>query len=183
MVHVKIRLYLTYYALKHDNTVGHVTQSAIHVVTVPDGSAQPYIQYTCAYVGAEMAEAISLQWNCSFARVAIKELSQCKRGQVRNIDPEFEQAFKSHFDIPTYNLPENLFQANANGRTPFQSRCTQMLNAFSKPWNKATERAKYFEMFSLQRWKTLSHNEQGKHMLSSVNSQRPGFVPGFITPV
>ena len=117
-----------------------------------------------------MAEAISLQWNCGFARVAIQELSQCKRGQLRNFNSEIEQEFKSHFDLQTFHLPDNLFQANTNSRTPFQSRCTQMLNAFSKPRNKATERAKYLESFSLQTWKALSHSEQGKHTLSTCSA-------------
>ena len=77
-----------------------------------------------------MAEAISLQWNCGFARVAIKELSQCKRGQLRNFNSETEQEFKSHFGLPTFHLPDNLFQANTNGRTPFNHGAHRCLTLF-----------------------------------------------------
>ena len=117
-------------------------------------------------VGEVMAEAISLQWNCG---VVIKDLSQCKRGQLRNFNSEIEQEFKSHFDLQTFHLPDNLFQADTNGRTPFQSWCKQMLNAFSKPWNKATERAKYLETFSLQHGKPYyTANKLSIHSLHAV---------------
>ena len=80
---------------------------------------------------------------CGFGRAAIRELTPVKRGcQSRCIDhSKRQQEFRRLFERPSYNLPSGFFDKTAAKTSIFEKRCDQVLNAFSRKWDKPADRA------------------------------------------
>jgi len=55
--------------------------------------------------------ALPLRFNCGFARAAVRELNQPKRGHISTENYiESTSEFEKLFNIPTFQLPANYFE-------------------------------------------------------------------------
>ena len=111
----------------------------------------------------------SLQVNCGFARVGIRELSKIQQGSKRSgLDfNHIEAQFRMHFDIPSFQVPENLFLPDSRKQTPFKRRCIIINDVFSKSWSSTSHKTQYMEAFSLPKWETLPSEQKSQHTLSN----------------
>ena len=111
---------------------------------------------------------ISLQFNCGFARVGIKEFSNLLPGQKRS-DLDFcqiQRNFRKEFDIPSFQVPAELFVFNSKKQTPFQVKCMKIMDAFSRSWNHAIDKMQYIQAFTLSNWHLLPPKQRSLHTLS-----------------
>ena len=80
---------------------------------------------------------ISLQINCGYARVAIRELTPSKKSELdRSVRAT---KFQELFSTPSYQLPESLFQPDDKCRLPFNRKCDPLLEILNKKWHPATK--------------------------------------------
>ena len=73
---------------------------------------------------------ISLQINCSYARVAIKELTPTNRSEL-DLSVQATK-FQELFSISSYELPELLFQPDVRHRVPFDRKCEKEVASFNE---------------------------------------------------
>ena len=111
---------------------------------------------------------ISFQFNCGFARVGIKEIINIIPGKKRSeLDfNQIQRKFREEFDITSFQIPAELFVLNSRKQTPFQVKCMKILDAFSRSWNKATDKHLYMQAFKLSNWQLLSPKQKSTHTLS-----------------
>ena len=111
----------------------------------------------------------SLLVNCGYARVGIKELCNLQQRQKRSdLDfNEIQRRFREEFDIPCFQVPGELFVPNSKKQTRFQVKCINILDAFSKNCNHATDKEQYLQAFTLSNWKSLSSKQRSSHTLSN----------------
>ena len=115
--------------------------------------------------------AVALTVNCGYARTAIHELSSSKRGRSRqNIDKlERTQKFREIFDIPTFNLTEEIFTSPnpiQHHQSSFDRYCEKILDHFTKKWNPPSKCIEYINTFAIMRWKELPENAKRGHSMS-----------------
>ena len=115
-------------------------------------------------------EAIPLQINCGYARTAIRELTSTSRAKHRGVVHKLQQAtkFRQLFDLPTYELPSNLFDSCATKWSPFDKHCDTIVKLFLKKWHPTAKRVEY--TFSIEKWKALAESEKSKHTLSKCKA-------------
>ena len=112
------------------------------------------------------AKHFSLDFNCGFARCAIRELTP----KVRNsaIDKQqrmtgFQELFK---DCPDYGVPLSYFDASSNRGSLFNRHCDKVIEGWSKKWHPSENRLEYEKTFSIANWKALTALEKQKHTLA-----------------
>ena len=91
---------------------------------------------------------IPLNFNCGYARTAIRELTPKRTGRIgRKIDTEKRlNDFKELFcDI---SLPDDIVRTDSKGNSQFDKYCTSILDMFSKKWNPNVQ-ADYEALFSI----------------------------------
>ena len=106
---------------------------------------------------------ISLQINCGYARVAIKELTPTNKS---DLDPSERAAkFQQLFSIPSYELPTLLFEPDDRHRLPFDRKCDPVLELMKKSgilhqsgWNTYPHFPWISGNLSLKHTKTLTHS-------------------------
>ena len=81
-----------------------------------------------------VSKAISLEVNCGYARVAIREMASIQRGRNgHQFDRQKTQVeFRELFDLPTFGLPTDYFDMNGHRPSRFDCRCEHQLDIFSK---------------------------------------------------
>ena len=100
---------------------------------------------------------ISLQINCGYARVAIKELTPTNKS---DLDPsERATKFQELFSIPSYELPTLLFEPDDRHRLPFDRKCDPILELMKKKWHPPPKWLEYLSTFSIDKWKSLKHTK------------------------
>ena len=117
-------------------------------------------------------EAIPLQINCGYARTAIRELTSTSRAKHRGVVHKLQRAteFRQLFDLPTYELPSNLFDSCATKWSPFDKHCDTIVKLFLKKWHPTAKRVEYTNTFSIEKWKALPESEKSKHTLSKCKA-------------
>ena len=111
----------------------------------------------CMHILQQMTESsakhFSLDFNCGFARCAIRELTP----KVRNaaIDKQqrmtgFQELFK---DCPDYGIPISYFDASSNRGSLFNRHCDKVIEGWSKKWHPSEHRLEYENTFSIANWK------------------------------
>ncbi len=113
--------------------------------------------------------ATSLAFNCGFARVAVRELTDTKCGRPQSVDKEKRALeFKDLFEIPSFGLPSNYFSRRGLTREPlFDKHCKTIAGSFSMRWNtKGKTRQHYLKVFSTETWKSLPQQQKSQHSLS-----------------
>ena len=126
--------------------------------------------------------------NCGYARVAIRELTPCKR----LVDTQKRQdEFQKLFGLPTYSIPSHYFDQQSKYRpSTFNKHADAVLDGFALRWHPTEAKGMYDATFSTEKWKGLSPDEQAKHTLSNCvacydnhyNTQalfplKPTFIP------
>ncbi len=78
--------------------------------------------------------ATSLAFNCGFARVAVRELTETKRGKPQSIDKEKRaHDFKELFEIPSFSLPSGYFNRRGPTReSQFDTHCKAITGPCTK---------------------------------------------------
>ena len=112
---------------------------------------------------SEQIVAIPLKFNCGFARVAVRELTQSKH------DTPCDK-FKKIFSMPTFKLPVDYFHESKRKRykSRFSEHCNRILAGFSKRWCPPNSRVNYLVTFATTKWKKLPEAEKRQHTLSNV---------------
>ena len=107
----------------------------------------------------------SSAFNCGYARVAIRELTPCKR--LVDIQKRQEE-FQKLFGLPTYSIPSNYYDQPSKYRpSVFDRHADAVLEGFTRKWHSAEAKDTYSAIFSTEKWKGLSPGEQSKHTLGS----------------
>ena len=96
-----------------------------------------------------LAKHLSLNFNCGFARCAIRKLTP----KVRNaaVDKQqrttcFQELFK---DCPDYGIPMSYFDASSNRGSLFNCHCDKVIEGWSKKWHPSENRFEYENTFSI----------------------------------
>ena len=149
-------------AYTHSHLITHLhtyTHSLPHNIYYPDSQmASNCVRYT------------TIEVNCAFARVAIRELTPKIHGyqqintQKRAL--EFRELFK---DCSNYGIEDSYFEQDRND-SMFNRDCSRILGIFKKKWNPKEARVEYEETFSSARWKALSTDKQQLHTLSKCKA-------------
>ena len=109
---------------------------------------------------------ISHEYNCGFARSAIRELTS----KVRNIATDKQQrmtAFQDLFkDCANYAIPLSYFDESFNRGSIFNRHCDKIIEGWNKKWHPPETRLQYESTFSMANWKALPAQEQQKHTLA-----------------
>ena len=116
-----------------------------------------------------MSKSLSLEVNCGYARVAIRELTPTKRGtSTQQIDKgRRENEFQELFGTPSFGIPATYYMKEGHKPSLFNRRCEYVTATFSKPWGKVADRLKYLATFSTKAWKGLKDEEKSEHSLSN----------------
>jgi hypothetical protein len=112
------------------------------------------------------AKHFSLDFNCGFARCAIRELTPKVRNAVldkQQIITGFQELFK---DCPDYGIPPSYFDASSNRGSLFNRHCNKIVEGWSKKWHPSENRSKYESTFSMANWKALTAQDKQKHSLA-----------------
>ena len=108
---------------------------------------------------------ISLQINCGYARVAIRELTPTNKSEL-NLSLRATK-LRELFSISSYEMPELLFQPDDRQRVPFDRKCGPLLEFMKKKWHPSTKRVEYLSTFSVVKWKSLSGTQKQVHALAN----------------
>ena len=114
---------------------------------------------------SEQIVAIPLKFNCGFARVAVRELTQPKH------DTPCDE-FKKLFSMPTFKLPADYFHESRRKRykSRFSEHCDRILAGFSKRWCTPNSRVNYLVTFAINKWKKLPESEKKQHTLTKCDA-------------
>ena len=108
--------------------------------------------------------SVSLQFNCGYARCAIRELTpRSQKVDKQKRASDFQDLFK---DCPHYGISQSYFKDNSGRPSLFNRHCDKIIRSWSKKWHPAEQRKKYESSFSISAWKTLSTVGQQKHTLA-----------------
>ena len=110
---------------------------------------------------------VSLQYNCGYARCAIRELTSKSRNVGNDNQKrmcEFQDIFR---DCPNYGLPPSHFINKSSSRPPlFDRHCDSIIQGWNNKWHPPQSRKTYEQTFSISNWKSLCVEEKQKHTLS-----------------
>lgn len=112
---------------------------------------------------------ITLEFNCGYARVAVRELTPKLHGK-QSIDKhkrslDFQQLFA---DCPEYGFPDCYFDENTTNGSLFDRDCDKLLKIWSKHWTPTISRQQYEKIFSIRNWKALPSKQN--HTLAKCKS-------------
>ena len=115
---------------------------------------------------------IALEFNCGFARTAVRELTPIGRWKATSDDLtkralDFQQLFN---DCENYGVQASYFDANGKKGSKFDQECEKILKIWGKRWNPTTCRQQYLDTFSTQRWKEMTVKQKDKHTLQKCNA-------------
>ena len=82
-----------------------------------------------------------LDFNCGFARTAVRELTLGKSLFGFNDTQGRQQKFAELFDIPTYGIPEQYYESNGSKPSRFERHCNDINFYFNKKWKSPDIRA------------------------------------------
>ena len=105
----------------------------------------------------------TLEFNCGFARAAVRELTPKTHGKQTVDKSKRAQDFKQLFADADYVFPEAYFDGGKNG-SPFDRNCNTILRIWNKKWHPPESRLQYESIFSVESWKALPH--KGQHTLA-----------------
>ena len=105
----------------------------------------------------------SLQFNCGFARCAVRELSVSQQLNREACKNKFLELF------PNYGLSTSYFQSSKGRYSLFEKYSKILAEAWRKRWNPSSSRTAYEDTFSINKWKILSSTDQQKHTLACCN--------------
>ena len=115
---------------------------------------------------------VLLQFNCGYARCAVKELTaQLAAGTVGKAAREVNrdkrsEMFRTLFHQPSFGIPEDFFTVTTVKRQPkFDDRCKAVLDAFASKWKSQCKHQEYLMTFTTQRWRKLAAAEKARHTL------------------
>ena len=111
----------------------------------------------------------TLEFNCGYARVAVRELTPRCHGK-QSVDKrkralDFQELY-AH--CPNFGFPENYFDDNTKNGSLFNRDCDKLLKLWSKHWTPTTSKQQYEEIFSIKNWKALPSNHN--HTLARCKS-------------
>lgn len=114
-----------------------------------------------------------LQFNCGFARCAVKEITaQLAAGKVgkaaRDVDKGVRaDRFNTLFGLASFGIPDGYMTTTSHRPPLFEARCEALLNAFTAKWRSQCKRQEYLMTFTIQRWRKLSVGEKANHSLQN----------------
>ena len=109
----------------------------------------------------------TLNVNCGFARVAIRELTPKSHGWQQIDKQKRASEFKEQFkDCSNYGIDESYFEEDRNDSL-FNRDCHRILKFFKKRWNPKESRVEYEETFSSAKWIALSTDKKQLHSLKA----------------
>ena len=102
---------------------------------------------------------ISLNVNCGFARVAIRELTPCDRKCLNH--EERASKFQSLYTGYQYAIPDDYFTCKYGKKhhSQFNRDCEKILKGFANKWHPHNTKKEYTEKFSISTWHALSAAE------------------------
>ena len=114
------------------------------------------------------------QFNCGYARCAVKELTAQlgagKRGKAaREVNRDLRaERFRTIFSDPLFGIPEGFFINHPSKTTSlFDDRCEAILNAFAMKWKSSCKRHDYLMTLTTQKWRKLTAQERTRHTLEN----------------
>ena len=117
---------------------------------------------------------ITLQINCGYARVAIRELSSPERmkSRLEVAHEQHRQDFLQLFSSEKFTIPEE-YRSSTNRQ--FNKHCDKILDYFSSKWHPPSKRLEYLSfhqkignILPLVRWKS-THFLHAQHAISTTN--------------
>ena len=116
---------------------------------------------------------ILLQFNCGFARCAVKEITaQLAAGKYGKAAREVNtctraETFSKLFGQASFGICTT---TTSNRPSPFHAHCQAVLDAFKTGWSSQCKRQEYCIAFSLQRWRRLPNGEKARHSLQECTA-------------
>lgn len=112
----------------------------------------------------------SLAFNCGFARVAVRELTETQRGQPQSIDKEKRaHGFKELFERPSFLYQVNTSVTEGLHESLVSTRTARRLSEASQ--RNETHREKHVNtIFSIETWNSLNEQEKTQHTLSKCKA-------------
>ena len=103
--------------------------------------------------------------NCGYARVAISELSPCRRFVNKQ---ERQDEFQKLFGLPSYSIPSNYYdEPRKYKQSAFNKQADAVIDGFQCKWHPLEAKGAYESTFAIQKWKDLSPEDKSKHSLSN----------------
>ena len=121
-----------------------------------------------------MEKPISLQFNCGYARVAVRELTDIAREQKVNAASLCEDKFLELFSktrAPNFGIPDGYFCSRGKNESRFEY-ARKKIKAFAQKWSPTKMRVMYLEQFSMRCWKDLPQTKTDKHTLMECKECR-----------
>ena len=113
-----------------------------------------------------MHSPVCLQFNCGFARTAIRELTPLgKRPSNNSIVTEFRQLFG---DVPNFGVTDCMFECSHHWKeSKFVRTADIVIQQFAGKWRQPDGKKKYQTSFCIANWKQLTQKEKSNHTLSN----------------
>ena len=115
-----------------------------------------------------------LQFNCGFARCAVKELTSLlatngTKASAREVNTDSRaERFRTLFHTGSFGIPEGFFIASSSKKPSlFDTRCETVLNVFKAKWRSQCKREEYLMTFSMQKWRRLTAQQKARHSMQN----------------
>ena len=106
----------------------------------------------------------SLDFNCGFARCAVREYTP--KGSTQIDQSKRESDLRDLFtDCPNYGLTSSYFAPAEHGSL-FNRHCEKIIATWSKKWHPKESRNDYERNFSVSKWKALPADDKQLHTLA-----------------
>ena len=122
-------------------------------------------------MAANFNKHITLDFNCGYARVAVRELTPKGRWKSATYMTERALKFRNLFGMnDKYGVQPSYFEANDNQSSQFDHDCEKIVQIWSKRWNPSSTRQEYEATFAIQKWKDLSKEQKEQHTLQKCKA-------------
>jgi hypothetical protein len=109
---------------------------------------------------ANFDKHITLNFNCGYARVAVRELTPKGRWKSSTYITERASKFRDLFGTnEVYGIQPTYFEADDKMLSQFDQDCEKIMQIWSKRWNPNSACQDYEATFAIQKW----NNHQNKN--------------------
>ena len=130
--------------------------------------------YVCLInMASNCQKHITLDFNCGYARTAVRELTPKRRWKSATYATERASKFKDLFGAhEKYGIQQSYFEVSDNKPSQFNQDCEKILQIWSKRWNPSSTRQDYEDTFSIQKWKNYPWNSSSSTPCKPVRPAR-----------
>lgn len=113
-------------------------------------------------MAANFNKHITLNFNCGYAWVAVRELTPKGRWKSATYITERASKFRDLFGTnEQYGLQSLYFEANDKKPSQFDQDCEKIAQIWSKRWNPSSTRLEYEATFAIEKMEEAVHGTKG----------------------